>query len=604
MSETQRQAEIDKKAEFHSTFSDDPTSTKLETTKDTQRPKSRLGDKAYRNQNSPQHTYRIPDKLKSNADLRVKALFDFWAFVELMAYRGGCESFADFHKEMADFFTCPQTIEMEKRRRLGLVPRGHLKSTLGTVGYVLWRIYRNENIRIGVGTATKDLATSFIREIKQYLEREDLQEEIWNNRPHRPGRLIPILDKSVHSRRHQKWQIGDTEAQDRKVVWRANAIQVMRSEVMKEPTVVVASTGTNITGMHFDLMILDDIINDDTVATPEKREKTIVWAQDLESIIDPERVSLMGKIDGVELPETIGDELVIWGTRYHQDDYYAFLIENLEDFEYTLFFRNIYKNGKDSSDGYLWGERFNDKVVNRIKKRQGLIRFSSQYLNKVIASEDIIFEGDKINYLPPNIVDLDNSPRGKLRLKFENKLIDISPILAIDPAISQKKNADNTVIAVGGVDYERNFYILDFRCGKMLPNVLIENTYELLDKYKLNAAVIEVVAFQQSLLYSFRQRFHEFRPISLIEYTPKGEKEARIQTNLQPLFYNGLVWMPYWAKTHKEFQEEVNYFPSTHDDILDCMNIIYEKSIPAPNPRKARIRDKFVVNRRYGGRAR
>jgi predicted phage terminase large subunit-like protein len=605
-----KQSVIDEKAEHNSTFSDDPKSAELENQGNTQRPKTRLGSNHYQKPNTDEHTYRLPNNWKTNANLHTRALFDFWAFVELMAYRGGCDNFAAFHKEMSDFFTTTQATDINVRRRLGLVPRGHLKSTLGTVGYILWRVYRNENIRICVATATRDLAYQFIREVKQYLESESYQDEIWNNRPHVDGRLIPILDKAGWSRRNQQWDLGTyTESQDKKVVWRADALQVMRSETYKEPTVLAASPGSNITGMHFDLMILDDISNEETVATEDKRDKTLRWASDLESIIDPERSVTMGQLKGkgkktTPLKEFVGDELVVWGTRYHSEDYYAYLLENLEEFEYTLFFRNVYANGVDSSDGYLWGERFTDKVVSRIQKRQGTIKFASQYLNKVVTSEEIIFEEEKINYFVPSQIDLENSPNGYVRIHIGEKLIDIRPYLVVDPAISQKKDADNSVVLVGGIDYERNFYMLDFICGKMLPNILIDNIYNLADKYKMNVAHIEVVAFQQALIYMVKQKFNEYRPLALKEYRPKGDKEARITTNLQPLFYNGQVYMPVWAKTHKELQNELAFFPTVHDDILDAMSMCVELAVPSVSPKKKRIRDNFIVDRRYGGRAR
>jgi predicted phage terminase large subunit-like protein len=604
------QAAMDSKAEYHSTFSEDPKSVELESGRHTQRLKTRLGSDYYKNPNTDEHTYRLPKGWQSTDDLSVRALFDFWAFVELLAYRGGCENFSKFHEEMSRFFTLPQSSDVNVRRRLGLVPRGHLKSTLGTVGYILWRVYRNENIRICVGTATRDLAYQFIREVKQYLEAEHLQDAVWNNRPHRDGRLIPILDKAGWSRRNQQWDLGTyTESQDKKVVWRADALQVMRSETMKEPTILAASPGSNITGMHFDLMILDDIINDDTVATEDKRDKTQRWAADLESIIDPERSVEFGRLSSkgkktVTLREVIGDELQIWGTRYHSEDYYAYLLENLEEFEYTLYFRNIFANGVDDSDGYLWAERFNEKVINRIRKRQGTIKFASQYLNKVVTSEEVIFEEEKINYMTYHNIDLDNSPTGYIRIKIGEKLVDIRPYLVVDPAISQKKDADNSVVMVGGIDYERNLYLLDFVCGKMLPNILIDNLYSLADKYKMSVAYIEVVAFQQALIYMIKQKFNEYRPLALKEYKPKGEKQARITTNLQPLFYNGQVYMMQWMKTHKELQNELAFFPTVHDDLLDAMSMIVETAVPSVSPKKKRIRDNFVVNKRYGGRAR
>lgn len=563
--------------------------------------------------NNAQHLYRLPRKLQGKAKntKSVKALYDYWAFIDLIDFKGGRDNFASIHREMTQFFTQPQLYHTDKRRRLGLVPRGHLKSTLGTVSYVLWRIYRNPNLRICVATATKDLALQFVREIKQYLEDEELQDTVWNNRPHYAGRLVPILDRAGYSRRNRKWDLGDTtEAEDKKVVWRSDALQVNRTEVFKEPSILAASPGSTITGMHFDLMILDDIINDETTATEDKIKKTLRWTQDLESIIDPQRSVSHGSINGTELKEIIGDELLVWGTRYAKGDYYEYLLDNLEDFEYSLFFRNIYVNGNNPDDGYIWGERFNDKVVTRLKKRQGIIRFSSQYLNKVVVSEEIIFDVDRFNYLLPNHVDREILGNGMVRITNPNtdKTVDIQLHLVIDPAISQKKTADNSVIMVGGIDHEYNLYIVDYLSGKFLPDELIKNTYELADKYRLNVCWVEVVSFQQSLIYMFRSKFIEYRPLALREYRPKGDKKARIETHLQPIVFNHQLYLMTWMKSDTQLQEEFSYFPSpvTHDDHLDAMAMIVENAKPTPSRtgRKRSIYDHFSVNSRYGGRVR
>ncbi len=99
---------------------------------------------------------------------RIDALFDIWVFCDLINFRGGRKSFGKFHNELTDFLTQTQrTEDTENRRRLILAPRGHLKSTVCSVLYVLWRIYRNPDIRILVGTNLKRLSRSFIRELRQ-----------------------------------------------------------------------------------------------------------------------------------------------------------------------------------------------------------------------------------------------------------------------------------------------------------------------------------------------------------------------------------------------------------------------------------------------------
>ncbi len=552
----------------------------------------------------------------------VKALYSFWHFLDFIKFKGGTKNFSQVHKELADFISEPQircTGSFSRgsintnygRRRLVLLPRGHLKSTLCSVGYVLWRIYRNPNIRICVATATKDLAFAFIREVKQYFENEDLQERFWNKRPHIPGRLVPVLDKTAAKRR-DRLREDETEALDKKVIWRTDALQVLRSDLLKEPTLVAASPGGNVTGMHFDLIIKDDIINDDSTSTSDKMEKTLEWAMDLESVLDPQRkVSLWAKRRGryPELWEIVGDEDLVLGTRYARGDYYEYILDNLNHLKYKTFVRNIYKNGVNNTEGYLWPERFNDFIVDNLKRRQSPRRFASQYLNQIIADEDQIFKVDVMKIIDPMWFEIKDN---KCRITFPNQpAVDVFLCLVVDPAISQKKDADNSVLMVGGFDADRNLYLLDCRFGKMLPETLIAKMYELVEKWKLSRVTIEVVAFQQVLVHMIRSAFARFRPIGINEYRPRGEKKARIASMLEPYFANHKIYVAKPLIGIPKFREEIEYFStnpnsSVSDDFIDCAAIIAEIGVPAPSTQTKPIRRRGLlpnlgINQVYGG---
>lgn len=560
--------------------------------------------------NNDTHTYSFP-KTVVNVTPRMKALLDYWEFVDLINYQGGRENFAEIHREMVKFLVEPQTVYVkdEERiyRRLMMIPRGHLKTTL-TVAYVLWRLYRNPNIRILVATATKDLALQIVKQCKQLLEDETLGEEVWNIRPHIEGNMIPSMDRGQSYRRRRASREAliedniETQAEDKKIVWRADAIQVVRSGIYKEPSLMATSTGSNTTGMHFDLIIMDDIINDDTCATPEKMEKTQEWAGDLESIIDPPRSVPMGNLGSFELKEFIGDEQIVVGTRYAKGDYYEYLLNDAEKLEYKVFERNIYKNGVNDADGFIWEEKFNKLYVAKLKKRLSTRRFGSQYLNTIITAEEQILEKDNMQYFTSSKVALIDR---KARVFLEGEIgIDVTPVLVVDPAISEKKTADYTVILVGGLDYERNLYILDFFCGRVPPTKLVENLFTLAEKWEIKMAHIEAVAYQKALIPMIKSKFNEYRPISISEYLPRGDKKSRIETHLEPLFTNRKVWFSGWMATHAELQEEVYYFPAknVHDDILDAMAMLCELANPTRDKnKKRRSRAIGKYNQKYGG---
>ncbi len=77
----------------------------------------------------------------------------------------------------------------------------------------------------------------------------------------------------------------------------------------------------------------------------------------------------------------------------------------------------------------------------------------------------------------------------------------------VDPAISERKGADYSVLTVGGQDADRNLYIFDIVHGKFLPDILVEKLFMLAKKWKLNVCHVETVSFQQSLVYIIKNAF-------------------------------------------------------------------------------------------------
>src|SRR3990167_1864398 len=72
---------------------------------------------------------------------------------------------APVHQEMCEFID-----KNKKRKKLLLIPRAHLKSTVVTVGRALQAIVTNPSVRILIANATYGNACSFLTEIKRHLK--------------------------------------------------------------------------------------------------------------------------------------------------------------------------------------------------------------------------------------------------------------------------------------------------------------------------------------------------------------------------------------------------------------------------------------------------
>ena len=87
----------------------------------------------------------------------------YYLCYEVLGYRDLVEP---LHDDLCDF------IEDAERRQLTnitLIPRGHFKSTIATVGRCIQWMIRDRNTAIGLGSADLKSAKKFLREIRQQL---------------------------------------------------------------------------------------------------------------------------------------------------------------------------------------------------------------------------------------------------------------------------------------------------------------------------------------------------------------------------------------------------------------------------------------------------
>ncbi len=521
----------------------------------------------------------------------VQALWDKWAFLDLIGFHGGTKNFGEFHKELVDF----ETDITGSERQLYLVPRGHLKSTLLCVADSLWDIYINPNIRIFVGSANRFLSTAFIREIKVYLEDSWLQENVWSRRPHFKGNLVPTMDRLAKSRRYSVDTVNQyTEVDDKKVVWRSDAVQVNRTYKMKEPTVTSGSVGSLATGFHFDKVVFDDVVTYDNSNTPEKREKIMSWIYDLESVLDPEFFDweLYDRLLKVGVPDEhaiyhsyVGNKVKTLGTRYHKDDYYGYLIDRADELNIDVFQRNIYKNGRNDAAGYLWHERFNADVVHRLRISMSASRFASQYLNEVIADEEKTLNLDGVEWFNETAVTPKGSGAAIVTLKrgdsTETKKLRLR--LVVDPAASIKSDADFTCILVGAVDEDNHIWVVDYAMGRFRPAEAMKEIWRLADKWLINSVTVENSAGFASYSLMLKDNFKYYRPLNVQEYKPMTgqnaiKKSERMNMALQPRFSNNMIHMARPIRNNKNVIEQLQFFgrKGIHDDFPDAMTILCE----------------------------
>ena len=409
-----------------------------------------------------------------------------------------------FHREMCHFVT-----DDMHRKKLLLVPRGHLKSTLITIGYSLFRIINNPNIRILILNATWQMAVDFLTEIKRNLQANE--------------KLIRIFGDLSG---------GATE-------WSNDRITLKRTDMnIKGPTVWATGIESNLVGSHPDLIIMDDVVNRDNTGTHEQIEKVILRYKDALDLLEP------------------GGQIIVIGTRWSEVDFYSWIMDKetgvIQSFDSMV--REAYQGNLLSGEDFspIWPEKYNLKTFQDLQREKGWFEFSAQYLNNPIPDEAATFKrGDFQRF------DLEDV-RGK----------NLTKAILVDPAIEVGVRSDYSAIVVVGMDEFKNIFVLDLDRGRWLPNELIEKIFQYDDRWHPHAIGIETIAYQRALAYSIREHMNEKRqylPIKELRHHDQS-KEKRIG-GMQPFYEARRVYHPKGNKFTTYLEEELAAFPrGKHDD--------------------------------------
>lgn len=329
-----------------------------------------------------------------------------------------------------------------------------------------------------------------------------------------------------------------------------------RRKQLVAPTVMAAGVGKTLTSQHFDLIIADDIVVPDNCQTKEQREKIYEFYLSLFDLLEP---------DG---------RIVVIGTRYHQDDLYARILEEHQTHgNWSVFVRSCY-NGDGT---VLFPEKFTHAQLDDIKKKS-FYHFSTQYLNNPVDPENADFRSEWIKTYDPTT----SHPS--------------SLYLTIDPAISLDRNADFSAFVVAGMFGDRRIRVVDSLHKRLVPSELVDQVFELVKKWGLHRVGIETFAFQKTLKYDIQRQQRERGIFFSIDelgkrHSGRGEqilsKEARIR-RLQPYFEQGLVEI---RSDMSDLRDELLSFPrGKHDDLIDALSYQLDYLVPSLGGKKPEVK--------------
>ena len=431
-------------------------------------------------------------------------------------------------------------------RCLILIPRGHLKSTLVTIGWVIQQLTIDPTLRILIASANLKNAQGFLEAIKNHIR--------FN--PEFVSRFGNLMDENK---------------------WTKDRINIKgHLPGHKEATITVASMGTDMTSQHYDLILMDDIINREFAKTEDQRQKVISFYMDCLDLLEP-----TGRV-------------VIIGTRWHFADIYSKLIERNNKaiktgkdkvFKFVVDLpmmtnpkyerRQFELMMDDPQTTFLFPEKFNKAITKKLYNDKtsepgGYLEFACQQMNHPVSDKNAAFRFEDIGFVSKEPI---------TATLYQN----------IDPAGSDRLTTtqDDTAICTTGITPQINIYNIDCWAEKTTASgmfVAADNQHR---KYADRVRKIGIEKNFNAMNAMYIKEHYPEMAKKLVDYKASNmsSKDARIM-GLQPYVANGKFFfvehddgeeycignkiVKLRPGQYKLLIQMIDFGNTEHDDAIDC----------------------------------
>lgn len=413
--------------------------------------------------------------------------------------------------------------ENKSRFKLVLMPRGHFKTTVVTVGRSLQRVVRDPESRSLILNEITKNTERWLESIRSHAESNKVFRALYSS-------VIP----------------KDT----RKVRWNASEVDFVRQGHYPEPTIdTIGMTGA-ITSRHFTHITVDDPISEEAA----KSEKVMNDA-----------ISRLSKIIPLMVKPNI-DTLDIVGTRWSFHDVYSFFMKSYGS-KLAIFKRAAIEEGK-----LIFPELISLETLAQARQDLGEYAFSCLYMNNPRNAEVQDFNINDVKFFAftpdfKSVILYNRSGDEERRYRLDQ--LDVT--CTLDPAPAEKITSDRNALVTVGVTPCNRALVLDVFAERCSPIKVIEHMFFVNLVFHPRAFGIEGVAYQKAFKYFLAAecaRRGEYMNIQ--ELTAQGQKVARIR-GLQPLAATGRLYV---LPTEHILRNELSEFPlSRHDDAVDALSM-------------------------------
>lgn len=383
------------------------------------------------------------------------------------------------HREMVDFLDRPTLAKHLE------APRGSYKTSL-LHAYVIRRVLQDPNVRVLYVMDTFDHAKKNISKLNEYFSNEN-------------GKLVELFGDLIEKG-------GTVEF----------TIKGRTDPALKEPTFSASGVDKNVTGGHYDIIILDDVVYHGNVQNAEQIEKTLEYFRTVQPLLDP------------------GGTLIVVGTRWHDQDLYGYILGELkEDFDTLILDSGVELIREEGQKPRLEGTpRFAHQPIEFLESKLRLLEapmFSSQYLNRCLAGASAEFKRTYFRSEP-----------------WAPWMAGLSAYMVTDTAVTSQEDGCLSVCGIVGLDANECAYLLDLHFGFWEPaqfvNTVVSTYLRWQSKVKLRGALFEHIAMNRTFRPGIEAAAREQNLRMHFIPVPRGlgepSKEQRIK-RLHPRFHEG-----------------------------------------------------------------
>src|SRR5574343_471647 len=403
-----------------------------------------------------------------------------------------------FHGRLAGW--AEQNIRTGNRKMLVLASRVFFKTSLMCIAMVIWLIINNPEVRILIMQQSQEKVREVMNAIRGILR--------GNTFSHYFPELVP--------RAHDRFS--------------DHAIDVPRQGNYPESTVSARGINSAITGGHFDVHILDDVIGQEQKDSELEMQSSISWFKNSNPLY-------VDYLNGIR---------IVIGTRWALNDLYQYVMDRGNHAVWNV---GCYWDQRAAAAGFpegptrsLFPERYPDEVLAKMESDTEADVWSFQYLNIPVVAGLKRFEREHFRYGKW-------AEYGK-RFVVGDRTYDIHGAVVtmmVDPAVGETAESDELAVTVcGWWPRYADAAVLDHYHGRITPVAQADKLIGMYKKWKdfgcKPIVGVEKGGYQAALIHFTVERQRQAQTYFYVEpISHGGQRKVRRIEALQPYYANHQV---------------------------------------------------------------